>query len=193
MNAIMANDQGTRRRNRGYEDTHKALIETAVRLISEQGASALSIAELARATGIDRTSVYYHFKTREELLRAVRDWSSEQLTAAFTGPGSQDERIDHITRFVLENPELIRLWTDDFLAGADIRESYPLWDSLVESIRQKVTDSEIDAEIFCTMLITGSVIGPGIFRKAVRPDASNADIIERFRREQQRLLRTLDL
>src|SRR5690625_6402983 len=32
------------------------------------------------------------------------------------------------SRFVLENPELIKLWIDDFIAPGDIRDRYPLWD-----------------------------------------------------------------
>ena len=47
------------------------MIETAVRLISETGPDALSIAALARAMGINRTTVYYHFEHREALIGAV--------------------------------------------------------------------------------------------------------------------------
>lgn len=189
----MTGTSSNRKRNRGYDETHRALIETALKLISEKGADALSIAALARAAGIDRTSVYYHFKTREELLRAARHWSSEQIAEAFSGPASQAERIDHISRFVLENPELVKLWIEDFVSGTDIRENYPHWDALVEGVRHDAADSGVDAEVFCTFLITGAVIGPRIFRNSVRPDATDAEIMARFRREQQRMLRALDL
>jgi AcrR family transcriptional regulator len=183
----------SRKPNRGYDETHKALIETAVRLISEKGADALSVAALARATEINRTTVYYHFKTREDLLRAVRQWSSGQLATAFSSPASQEERIDQISRFVLENPGLMKLWIEDFVSGNDIRESYPHWDALVEGVRGLIDGSGADAEIFCTLLITGAVIGPRVYRNAVNPDASDTEITERFRLEQQRLLRNLNL
>ena len=183
----------SRKPNKGYDDTHMALIETAVRLISEKGAEALSIAALARATDINRTTVYYHFKARDDLLRAVKSWSSQQLATAFSSPASQDERIDQISRFVLENPELMKLWIDDFVSGNDIRDSYPQWDALVEGVRGLIDGSEADAEIFCTLLITGAVIGPRVYRNAVNPDATDVEITERFRVEQQRLLRNLNL
>lgn len=189
----MTDQPAQRRRNRAFDETHQALIETAVRLISEKGASALSIAQLAREAAIDRTSVYYHFRSRDELMGAVRQWSSAQLAAAFTGPGSQDERIDHITRFVLNHPALIQLWIADFLSGDDIRDSYPHWDELVKAISGMAANRGIDPEIFCTMLITGSVIGPRIFRNAVRPDMSDEEIVARFRHEQKRLLEGLNL
>jgi AcrR family transcriptional regulator len=171
----------SRKPNRGYDETHKTLIETAVRLISEKGSDALSIAALARATDINRTTVYYHFKARDDLLRAVKYWSSQQLATAFNSPASQNERIDQISRFVLENPEIMKLWIEDFVSGNDIRESYPHWDALVNGVRGLIDGSGADAEIFCTMLITGAVIGPRVYRNAVNPHASDSDIIERFR------------
>lgn len=183
----------SRKPNKGYDETHKTLIETAVRLISEKGSDALSIAALARATDINRTTVYYHFKARDDLLHAVKHWSARQLATAFSSPASQDERIDQITRFVLGNPELMKLWIEDFVSGSDIRESYPHWDALVEGVRGLIDNSSADAEIFCTLLITGAVIGPRVYRNAINPDASDDEVTERFRSEQQRLLRNLNL
>ncbi|OAN59347.1 TetR/AcrR family transcriptional regulator [Sphingobium sp. TCM1] len=151
-----------RRRNRAYEETHRSLIETAVTLISQTGVAGLSIAALARAAAIDRTTVYYHFRAREDLLKAVRAWSAQQLAAAFTGADSQEERIDHITRFVLDHPALIQLWIADFLTGTDIRDNYPHWDSLVAGVAGTAAQSGVDPEIFCTLLITGAVIGPRV-------------------------------
>lgn len=183
----------SRKPNRGYDETHQALIETAVRLISEKGSDALSVAALARATDINRTTVYYHFKARDDILHAVKQWSSQQLATAFSGPASQEERIDQISRFVLENPELMKLWIEDFVSGQDIRVSYPHWDALVDGVRDLIGDSGADAEIFCTLLITGAVIGPRVYRNSINPQASDDEITERFRSEQQRLLRNLNL
>jgi AcrR family transcriptional regulator len=63
------------RRNKSYEATHQALIEASVRLISEKGVETLSVAGLARAVGMNRATVYYHFASREALLEAVSAWS----------------------------------------------------------------------------------------------------------------------
>ena len=68
-----------RKRNRGFEETHQVLIETAVRLLSDKGVEALSVSALAREAGLNRTTVYYHFPNREAMLRAVKDWSTQQL------------------------------------------------------------------------------------------------------------------
>src|SRR6185295_4572028 len=96
---------GAQRRNKGFDATHQAIIAATVRLISEKGVEALSIAAVARAADIDRTTLYYHFADREALLKVAKDWSSEQLTRGVTPKTPRAERTAHISRFVLENPE----------------------------------------------------------------------------------------
>lgn len=175
------------RRNRAYAVTHQALIEAAVGMISESGVGALSVAALARTVGMDRGTVYYHFANREALLEAVSAWSAEQLTRGFGPAESQDRRIDFIARFVLDNPDLIKLWIDDFIAPGDIRDRYPRWDDLVAGLA--AGDPTIDPEVYSTYLLAGAIIGPRIFANSVRPDLDKASIVERFRAEQQRMLR----
>ncbi len=180
------------RRNRGFKDTHQSMIETAVRLISQKGVEALSVSALAREMGVDRTTVYYHFKTREAMIAAVKAWSSEQLAAAFQPIASRAERIDYISRFVLQNPALIKLWIEDFVSPGDIRDSYPHWDELVKGVETDIAANrlgEADAEVFCVMLLTAAIIGPRVFKSRVRPRASIEQVIDRFRKEWQRILR----
>lgn len=181
------------KRNKGFDDTHQAMIETAVRLISEKGADAVSIAAVARSMGINRTTVYYHFENRDALIKAVKAWSSEQLAVAFKATTSQPERIDYITRFVLENPELIKLWIEDFLSAGDIRDRYPYWDALVEGIQTRFADDPanagIDAEVYCINLLTSAFIGPRVFKNSVCPSDDTETVVQRFRREQLRQLK----
>jgi AcrR family transcriptional regulator len=188
----MSNDSKPSRRNKTFDTTHQTLIEAAVRLISAKGVEALSLAELARSIGMNRATVYYHFASREALLEAVSAWSSEQLTRGFSAPESQQERIEFVARFVLENPDLIKLWTDQFIAPGDIRERYPKWDEFIaanELTAMNMGGEPMDVEVYCTMMLTGAIIGPRVFRNSVRPDLDDAAVVERFRAEQQRLLR----
>lgn len=178
------------RRNKSFEATHQALIEASVRLISENGVEALSVAALARAVGMNRATVYYHFASREALLEAVSAWSSEQLTHGFSAPESQQDRIDFVARFVLDNPDLIKLWIEQFVAPGDIRDRYPKWDEFVAASAQtRVEGEEVDVEVYCTLMLTGAIIGPRVFRSSVRPELSDDEVVDRFRREQQRMLR----
>lgn len=175
------------RRYKTFEETHLLLIETAVRLIAERGVDALSLAALARAAAVNRTTLYYHFKDRDTLVQAVKSWSAAQIVRAFRHDLPQAERIDHITRFVLENPEIMGLWIEDFMAPGDIRTSYPYWDELVAGVGQTLGEAA-DAEVFCVNLLAGALIGPLVLRNRVSPGSSDAEIIARYRREQQRCL-----
>jgi AcrR family transcriptional regulator len=180
------------RRNKGFEETHRALIETAVRLISEKGVDSLSIAAIARTLRINRTTIYYHFESRESLIEAVRLWSSEQLAKGLSLAAPQQERIDFITRFVLQNPELIKLWIDDFISTGDIRTRYPFWDALVQGIAATFAarnpSQTMDAEVYCVILLAGAIIGPRVFKNSVEPASDIEAVVKRFRLEQQRLL-----
>ena len=178
------------RRNKGFDATHRALIEVTVRLISEKGVEALSVAAVARATGLDRKTLYYHFADRDALLSAAKKWSSEQLTRGFTQKTRRAERTAHISRFVLEHPDLIKLWLDEFVSPGDIRDRYPQWDALVKGMTARLAhhDQPIDAEIWCTIMLTSAFIAPRIFKNSVRPDLSIETIVERFVQEQTRVL-----
>jgi len=190
-------EETVQRRHKRFEDSHQEMIETAVRLISEKGLDSLSIAAVARAMGFNRTAVYYHFDSREALIGAVKTWSAAQLARAFSSHSSQQKRIDYITRFVLENPELIKLWIEEFVSCGDIRGSYPHWDALVEGIKISLagesSEDAVDAEIFCVMLLAGAIIGPRVFKNRVRPDEDTETVVRRFRKEQQRWLKRLTL
>ncbi|MFA7587932.1 MAG: TetR/AcrR family transcriptional regulator [Novosphingobium sp.] len=180
------------RRNKGFDETHREMIETAVRLISEKGAEALSVAAIAREMGINRTTVYYHFENREALLQAVSSWATEQLATGMDVNASRPERTAHISRFVLENPELIKLWIEEFVSGKDIRASYSKWDELVEGT-QGVLDRNfpgqgMDAEVYCVMMLAAAIIGPRVYANSIRPGTPVDAIVERFVAEHQRVL-----
>jgi AcrR family transcriptional regulator len=191
----MSKEQSTSapRRNKGFDATHRTMIDTAVRLISEKGADAISVAALAREMGINRTTVYYHFDSREALLDAAKDWASEELAKGMDLSATQPERIAQISRFVLENPELIKLWIDDFVSSGDIRQSYTRWDDLVAGIGARFAaecpDEDIDAEVYCVMMLASAIIGPRVLSNSVNPDASIDSIVERMASEQARTLK----
>lgn len=182
----------SQRRNKGFEATHEELLLTAVQLISEGGVESLSISALARAAKVNRTTIYYHFESREALVEAVTSWAAAQIVAGFQPDVPQQERIDNITRFVVTHPQLIKLWIDDFASPGDIRHAYPSWDTLTQGMREHFAaqgEADADAEVFTLILLTSAIIGPHVFRNSVDPSASVESVVERFRKETQRMLR----
>jgi len=188
----LAAPKSSQRRNRAFEETHGVLIDTAVRLISEKGVEALSLAEIAREAGVNRTTVYYHFADREALIAEVRAWSAKQLARAFQADATPQERGGYIVRFVLEHPELMKMWIDDFMAPGDIRDRYPEWDNLVAGVAARFArerpGERIDAELYCVNMLTVAMIGPRVYRNSVRPELDLEGTIAQFNREQLRML-----
>ncbi|WP_367347887.1 TetR/AcrR family transcriptional regulator [Sphingobium yanoikuyae] len=121
------------------------------------------------AAGVNRTTIYYHFTDRDALVAAVKLWSSQQDRRRLRPELPRQARIDYVTRFVLDNPAIMSLWIEDFIAPGDIRASYPHWDALVSGIGTSLAaafpDEPIDADVYCVMLLT---------QRADRPAASFA-------------------
>lgn len=182
----------SRERNNGFLQTHRQMIEAATRMIAEKGVDALSLAALARELNVNRTTLYYHFKNRDQLITEVKQWASQQLTVGLDFELSQQQRIEYITRFVLANSELIKLWIDDLLSGADIRQCYPAWDEFVARTRDSWSSPDgtptLDAEVFCLNLLVSAFIAPGVFSKSVAPEAGIDTIVARFAAEHSRNL-----
>ena len=182
----------SRKRNRGFEETHQALIATAVRLLSEKGIEALSVSALAREVGLNRTTIYYHFPDRDSMVRAVKDWSNQQLARGMETDAPQGERMAHIVNFVMDNPQLMTLWIDDFIAPGDIRDRYSRWDEFVAGLQRSLAlsnpDGNFDAEVYAVMMLAGMIIGPRVFHNSIAPGSDKAAVSARFMLEMRRQL-----
>ena len=54
-------------------DTRSQIREVALELFAEQGYDKTSLREIAERLGITKAAVYYHFKTKEEILASLFD------------------------------------------------------------------------------------------------------------------------
>jgi AcrR family transcriptional regulator len=74
---------------REQSDTRRRIQEVALELFTEQGYEATSLREIAERLGVTKAALYYHFKTKEEiigsliddrltLLRELVDWAQAQ-------------------------------------------------------------------------------------------------------------------
>lgn len=181
-----------RKRNRGYAGTHGELIAKAVELIAEHGTEALTASALARAVGINRTTIYYHFPNREAMLEAVKEWAVGQLARGFDVKLSLADRVNHVTRFVLDHPHLAKLWIDDLIAPGHVRDSYPYWDQLVTGIEHSLgkrhPDGGFDAEAYAIMFLTSVLVGARVFGNSAGDGTSREKVAKRYYNEVLRVL-----
>ena len=176
----------TKPHSNNYEHTHGVLIEGALALMVELGADNISLSKLARRTGVNRATIYYHFRNHETLIAAVHGWCSDELAKGVDRIAAEGAEMEYVSGFVLDNPRMVQLWIDDFVSEGDIRERYPQWDSLVARTAQAFAQAgeECDAEVYCTLMLTGAFIAPHVFKNSVRPNESRASTVERFTAEQ---------
>ena len=68
--------------------TKERLVETARRLFLQKGFEATGVAEILREAEVNSGSLYYFFKTKEELLLAVLDWYVANLYPEVIDPAA---------------------------------------------------------------------------------------------------------
>lgn len=60
-------------------ETRQHILDVAMRLFSQQGVSATSLAQIAQAAGVTRGAIYWHFKDKSDLFGEIWDFQSPAL------------------------------------------------------------------------------------------------------------------
>ncbi|MFK3937516.1 TetR/AcrR family transcriptional regulator [Alkalihalobacillus sp. NPDC078783] len=64
---------------RDKEQTYKQIIETAFSMFSEKGFDQTSMAHIAAEVGITKPAVYYYFKSKDDLIKALFDIIAKEI------------------------------------------------------------------------------------------------------------------
>lgn len=92
------------RRSRGRPARHAPgeLLEIVVGVFNERGYDATSMEDLARASGLTKSSIYHHVSGKEELLRRAVARAVDGLFAVLDEPqsavGPAVQRLEHVVR-----------------------------------------------------------------------------------------------
>ena len=89
--------------------TRQKLIAAASKLIVEKGINSVSVVAVAKAAGITRPGAYYHFKTRDALLEAVRNDTDHQLVRTVAGSKEDKYLYSQAAEFAAEDQDTIYL------------------------------------------------------------------------------------
>ena len=77
----------------GYTTTKERIIDAAIGLFSEKGFEAVSMNEIAAVVGIKKASIYFHFRSKEEIMEAIFEIFNETIVHT----GIRDETYtDHL-------------------------------------------------------------------------------------------------
>ncbi|MFE2530916.1 TetR/AcrR family transcriptional regulator [Streptomyces sp. NPDC059371] len=93
--------------------TRQQIVETAQRLFAGRGYQATSLQAIADEMGLTKAAVYYHFRTKAQILQASLDPAVEEMTALLdelAGMASRQEKLDAFAvgwaDFLVRNREL---------------------------------------------------------------------------------------
>ena len=118
-------------------ETRQRLIEVAVDLFTRHSFAGTSLQMIADEMGFTKAAIYYHFRTREELLAAVVEPIFEQLSAIITAAESQRSaaaRADHMllgyAELAVANRALVSVLACDPSVTTLLRDQ-PHWSELI--------------------------------------------------------------
>jgi AcrR family transcriptional regulator len=179
-----------RSRRRDYEDNRRRILAAARLVLAERGPEALTVSEVAHRAGLNRTTAYQHFRTRDALAAAVMAELAEDLTGKLVGSQAIWGHLDQMTLFFVDHPELARLCLHQLLSESPLPES--AWTSYLAQIRgiARSRDAQpgIDAEMLSYVLICVGLLWPVLARAQYEGTGPARRATRRMTRELRRLL-----
>jgi TetR/AcrR family transcriptional regulator, cholesterol catabolism regulator len=109
----------TRRTYKGTEQRRERLLDTVAALIAKKGYEAASMRDVSEALGVSPAGLYYHFKSKEDLLYQIQFRTFEALLkgqeAVAAVPGTAEERFRRLMHghlaFFLRHPNELKVCT----------------------------------------------------------------------------------
>ncbi len=83
--------------------TKERIIETAIHLFNEQGTGAVSTNHIAEALSISPGNLYYHFRNKQEIIRAILERMIARWESLYTFPEEHAPRLTDVQQIVTKN------------------------------------------------------------------------------------------
>ncbi|MFE5833271.1 TetR/AcrR family transcriptional regulator [Streptomyces sp. NPDC056508] len=113
----MTKPQTTRKKRANGVESRQRILDAAVEIAGERGYEGTSIAAVSAKCGLPASSIYWHFKDKDDLIAAVIERSFETWLAAVELPGEEAgtplERVTamagNVAKSLIEAPDFLRL------------------------------------------------------------------------------------
>jgi AcrR family transcriptional regulator len=180
--------ESPRARRRDFEESRRRLLEAARLILAERGPDALTVSEVAHRAGLNRTTAYQHFRTRDALTDAVMAETAQELLGMLRDPEHLWGDLDRMVPFFADRPELARLTLQQLLAENPLpeRSSYLAW--IRKIVASRNAQPGIDAEMLSYVLMCVGILWPLIARAQYDDAVSARRATKRLVRELRRLL-----
>lgn len=179
-----------RARRADFVETRRRILEAARRQVAESGPESLTVSGVAHRAGINRTTAYQHFRTRDDLVRAVTDELLAEVAAYLDTRRPILEHLDAVAGYFLDHPEVARLFLHWLLTAEPMpRAGMELF---LQETRGVATGSgareDADPEMLGHLLLGVAVLWPLHARAEFEDEGARRAATARLARELKRLL-----
>ena len=101
------------------DETRDRILEVALQLIADHGFAATSTREISERLGFTKAALYYHFRTKDDLLAAILAPGMEDMRVLLakagprSGPAARRQVVEGYVDLVASHAGLIRVLFDD--------------------------------------------------------------------------------
>jgi AcrR family transcriptional regulator len=171
------------------QESRASLLAAARALVAEGGMEALTVVATAQRAGLNRSTAYQHFRSRDQLVEAVSAAFADELRATFGEPRTIGEQIEFFVHYFRDHPDIARIWM--FRLLTDLSTGAPGWDDYVGALERLARSSRsqdgIDAEMLGVIGMTSAMVWSLMARQRTSSEAEAQAETRRFARELKRL------
>ncbi len=172
--------------HRARDETRDRILAVALQLIADHGFAATSTREISERLGFTKAALYYHFRTKDDLLAAIVAPMIEDLRALVEkvsprrGPAARRQLVEGYVDLVASHEDLVRVLSDDpsVRRSVALTAAAPLYDRIAQLLSG--TEAPGTAQRATVWAALGAVhapllrAGPGDDREVVRATARTA-------------------
>ncbi|MFJ8113699.1 TetR/AcrR family transcriptional regulator [Streptomyces sp. NPDC096132] len=183
----MTRAESTRRKRANGVESRQRILDATIEIAGERGYEGTSIAAVSAKCGLPASSIYWHFKDKDDLIAAVIERSFETWLAAVELPGTEAgtplERCTtmaaNVARSLVDAPDFLRL---GLMLALERRPTEPRGRTVFLQVRgiasQKITEvveelfPELDATAVHTLTTYAVAGADGLFiQREINADA----------------------
>jgi AcrR family transcriptional regulator len=123
------------------DDVRKKIVQVASRIFTRFGFRKTTMEEIALASRKGKSSIYYYFKSKEEIYKAVVEKEANELKEELRLEVSKyDDPVDQLKAYILFRMHKIKMVTNFYEA---LKSEYLSHLEFIEKIRKKFDQDEI--------------------------------------------------
>jgi AcrR family transcriptional regulator len=119
-------------------DLEKRILEAASRLWARGGEKTLTMRAIAKAAGTTTPTVYERYRDRDDILRALRLQTREELYASLSRTRTLREAVQEQLKFALEHRHAYQFLFDGVAKTPSLHEPWPSFNLLRERVAKRL-------------------------------------------------------